>query len=407
MTSSPEYDLIITGAGPAGLFLAASLPSSVKTLIIEKKRSPGLKLLISGSGRCNLTRIGTVDELLERYPSGRTFLKKALYSFTNKDLIEWFEKRGVEFIEEDSGKFFPEKGGASAILAALLSAVEEAGHTLMTGSPVVSIKKAKTGYTVETGAGRYKCRMAAISAGGASYPSTGSSGDSYMLARGLGLTVNEQRPALVPVYVEDYPFAELAGISVKDSSITLMRGRKTIRKSRGDILLTHKAFSGPGILNLSGYVMPGDRLKISMVGADAVYSVDRLISDGKGAAVRKALTPTGIPARLLNKVSELSGISSDARCASLNKKEKSLLTENISAMDFHVKKAGSFKEAMVTAGGVDLREIRGQSMEAKNLPGLYVTGEALDFYGETGGLNLQACFSTAFAAASDIKGKAL
>lgn len=407
MTSLPEYDLIITGAGPAGLFLAASLPSSVKTLILEKKKSPGLKLLISGSGRCNLTRTGTVDELLELYPSGSTFLKKALYSFTNKDLIDWLEKRGVCFIEEDSEKVFPEKGGAGAVLSALLSAVEEAGHVLMTGSPVLSIEKEKTGYAVVTREVVFKCRMAAISAGGASYPSTGSTGDSYMLARNLGLTVNEPRPALVPVYVEGYPFADLAGISVKDSAITLMRGKKTIRKARGDILLTHKAFSGPGILNLSGFAMPGDRLKISMVGAEAVSFVESLIADGKGASVRKALTPAGIPARLLMNVLKLSGISSDARCASLSKKEKSLLTENLSAMAFNVEKTGSFKEAMVTAGGIDLKEIRGQSMEVKNLPGLYVTGESLDFYGETGGLNLQACFSTAFAAASDIKRKAL
>jgi len=402
------FDCVIIGAGPAGLFCALSVAGAGKRVVVlEKKQSCGKKLLITGTGQCNLTHGGDIREFFSHYGDHGKFLRPSLLGFTNRDLTGFFESHGLAMVTDENEKVFPATRKASDVLAVLLDECRKTGVEISCDEAVRSVEKTGSGFLIETENGRYQALNVVIATGGASYPSTGSTGDGYRLATVLGQPVTETRPALAAVYVMDYLFQDLAGISFGNVAVSLFRNNKKIRQLTGDLLLTHKGLSGPVILHLSRYIDAGDLLKVSFLPGTGRETLQKeligMMAEHGTRQVKTALSGYGLPERFVKKLLDLAGISPDLTCAHVTKDRRNKLIDLLTTFPFIVDACGGFHEAMVTAGGVALDEVNPKTMESKLVPSLYFTGEVLDIDGDTGGYNLQAAFSTAFAAAKGIK----
>jgi predicted Rossmann fold flavoprotein len=402
-----QYSLVVIGGGPAGLFCALrAAGNGRKILIAEKKPHPGRKLLLSGLGQCNITHDEEIGSFLSHYGDNGRFLKPALMNFQNRDLISFFTERGLPLMTEPGGKVFPRSRKASEILDILVKECAAAQVEIRCGDPVLEISVRDDGFSIRTDQMTYRADQLVIATGGLTYPATGSTGDGFAFARTLGHSVMEVSPALAAVTVEDYRFADLAGISFEDVIISLARPGQKIRRHTGDLLLTHSGLSGPGILDFSRFIRPGDTLRVSFL-----PSVDRQkvketllnrISAAGNARVRTVLTAYDLPERFVNKLLTLAGIGHDLTGAHLSRKDRSALIGLLTGCPFIVGRLGGINEAMVTRGGVSLAEIDPKTMESRLVPGLFFVGEVLDIDGDTGGYNLQAAFSTGALAARRI-----
>lgn len=397
------YDVIIIGAGPAGLLCAAYCGRMrLRTLVLEKNDKAGRKLLLTGAGRCNLTHDGPVEDLLDRYGHKARFVKPALLAFSNDDLVAFLEGRGLWTVTEAGNKVFPATGDAGDVLRALLDGCRTKGVTVRYGEPV---KTVSTCWEVRTGKGTYRARTVVIATGGRSYPGTGSTGDGYALAQGLGHTIVGPAPALAPVIVKGYRFGGCAGISLGDVGTAVLREGKTVHRSRGDVLLTHKGLSGPGILDLSRHVRPGDVVRVALVDRDAQAFerelVDDLAAQGK-RSLKNVLARYDVPERLLARVLEVLGVPREMKASQLDKRTRRRLVDALTGLSFEVERLGGYDEAMVTRGGVSLREIDPTTMGSRIAPGLYFAGEVVDVDGDTGGYNLQLAFSSGVLAARSV-----
>jgi len=406
-----EYDLIVIGAGPSGLFCAInSSQKGKKTLILEKKKSPGHKLLISGQGQCNITNEAEIQTFLEHYGEHGRFLRPALLGFTNNDLIRFFEDRGVAMIREKGGKIFPRTHQSRDVLGVLTRECEANDVRICYNQAVRSITKAEDKFNVHCVDCTYLSSDLVIATGGCSYPATGSNGDGYRFARDFGHCIAEVGPALTPVLVNDYPFRDLAGLSFPDMNVSLYHHKK-IRDQRGDILFTHQGLSGPGILDLSRYIKPQDTLKLSFVPTEKRDEVEKWLQNrarlNGGVGLRSLLEnlPNSVPlsSKLIKKILEISGIATDLSLAHLTREMRTHLIDNLTGLPLVVSKLGGFDTAMVTRGGVELHQVNPKTMESRLVKRLYLIGEVLDVDGDSGGYNLQAAFSTGMLSAKSIK----
>ncbi len=400
--------MVIIGAGPAGLFCAihAAGPGR-RVLVLEKNGQPGNKLLLSGSGQCNITHAGAIRDFLSRYGSHGTFIKPSLLGFSNDDLIRFFEGRGLAMETEESGKVFPKTRSSADVLKVLLRECRDRGVELHCGEPVTGIEKVPDGFFVTTEKDTVHARVVVLTTGGASYPKTGSTGDGYRFAALLGQPVTDRAPALTPVIVRDYPFAGLAGISCAGALFSVWRDGKKTGEYRGDVLLTHTGLSGPGILDASRDIRAGDVIRVSFAGDLSRESfADRLadlVQANGPRLVRTVMAGFPIPDRLLKKILSLSGIPDNLTCAHLTARQRSQLATNCTEFPMSVAALGDFSIAMATRGGVALDGVDRKTMESKLVPGLFFAGEVLDIDGDTGGYNLQAAFSTGYCAAMGIR----
>ena len=405
-----HYPVIIIGGGPAGLFCATvAAGSGQRVMLLEKMPSCGKKLLITGSGQCNLTHDGDISDFFSKYGDHGPFLRPSLWKFSNHDLVKWFTERGLALAPDESGKVFPLSRRASDVLSLLLESCRDTGVFVRCGEAVRDVRLSDGGFRVRTEKALYESEVLVIAAGGASYPATGSAGDGFSLASSLSHRIVPIAPALVPIRVMHYPFSDLAGISFEGISFSLYRDGKKIRDVRGDLLFTHTGLSGPGILHLSRYILPKDTLKISflpgirqeMLKKDLV---GRMAASGT-KQVKSILAGYSLPARFIARILELTGIPPELTGAHLAKKERDELVRLLSAFPLQIHGPGGWDEAMVTKGGVSLEEVNPDTMESLIVPHLYFIGEVLDIDGDTGGYNLQAAFSTAMAAAKALSSR--
>ncbi len=404
MDKTPDYDTIIIGAGPAGLFAAANIRNA-RTLILEKKELPGRKLMISGSGQCNFTHAGPLKDFFTHYGDNHSFVKPALKAFTNQDAIAWFRRRGVETVTDKNGKVFPRSLRAGEILNTLLSACGERQTLIRTGTQVSDISLENGCFSIKTTHQTYTCKNLILATGGLSYPSTGSSGDGYAFAKKTGHTLVEPRPALSPVFVKDYQFASIAGVSLDNILIRLFRDNKEIRSHRGDTGFTHKGLSGPGILDFSRYFRNGDTLKINLCNLEEAAFEKQFTSlaNSNGKLPLLAFFKNScMPRSLVRAIIGISGISPDKPMAEISKKSRKTLTELCCSHPFVIDKIAGFSTAMATSGGISLDEVDPLTMESRLVKNLFFAGEVLDIDGDTGGYNIQAAFSTAWMAAQAI-----
>lgn len=392
MTNS-IYDIVIIGGGASGLMLAAQCDlNGKKGLILEGGSSPGSKLLMSGGGRCNITHGGPVKDFVYAYGNEGQTLRRCLYRHNNLELARWLIGHGIELADENgdpvdasygpdgidsAGRVFPASGKARDVLETFLEEASWNGWQIETGAKVSGLRKDDSWkITLINGYELYSRNVVAAS-GGITYPETGSDGSMLEILEDLGIDINEPRPALAPVCVENYPYAELSGVSIPDVTATAYSSdaactcKGKAARMKGDLLFTHEGLSGPVILNISKYVEPGELIRL---------------------CYNKELHE--LPRRMQRILRERSrGLLGDVRT--------NVLAAFLQQDDFIV--SGVDERGMVTAGGVSLDEIDMKTMRIKKHEGLYVIGEAIDADGITGGYNLQLCWSTAAAAADDLK----
>lgn len=405
-----ECDVIIIGAGPAGLFTGISINNTSKRVIIlEKNSSAGKKLLISGAGQCNITHEGEINEFLNKYGDNGRFLRNALYSFTNKDLIHFFNSMGLKLISNEKGKIFPSTFKAFDVLDILLKENKKRNIRINYNEEVeyLDYNISNNIFTVNTVKNKYKSKYLVIATGGKSYPKTGSTGEGHLYAKKLGHSIVNTLPALTPVYVENYKFKKLSGISVDNAIITLWRNNKKIKQTSGPLLFTHVNISGPSILDFSRYILPKDTVKINFLGEKEVDKfrkifVNKLQASGS-KQLKSIIRELHIPNRLSDKLLEINHISGDIKCSQVNKEQRKHILNSLLEYTFNVEKLGDYHIAMATRGGVELKEIQSKSMESKLIKGLYFVGEVLNIDGDTGGYNIQAAFSTGYIAGKSIR----
>lgn len=407
---SGDFDLIIVGAGPAGLFCAVRAGGTgLRVLVLEKGPAPGRKLLITGSGQCNLTHEGEIPGFFGRYGENGNFLRPALRNFTNSDLMAYFRDQGCPVVGGEDGKVFPASLKAADVLTVLLAGCRQAGAGIRTGEPVTGVARDGDGFLVATSGGQYRAGRLVVSTGGASYPATGSSGDGYRIAESLGQPVTPVGPALAPVYIRDYPFGDLAGTTFRDAGISVFRDGRKVREGAGDLLLTHRGLSGPAILDNSRYIRDGDTVSVRFIGPDpggAARMLAQLASEGGTRRIGTILREVPVPGRFAERILEIAEVPPGLAGAHLDRKTRARIASLLAAFPCTVERVGGFEEAMVTRGGVALAGIDGKTMESRVVPRLYFIGEVLDIDGDTGGYNLQAAFSTAACAADHIRRRA-
>jgi len=402
-----KYDVIVIGAGVAGLFSSLSIKNK-KVLLLEKNTSPGKKLLLSGAGQCNYTNNCSTSDFLKKYGDKGRFVKNALYNFTNKDAMDFFENTGITSTIREDNKVFPSSFKASDILDALVKGCKENKTEIIYNEAAEKISYDENNklFFVKTSKNSYASERLIITSGGKSYANTGSTGDGYVFAKIMGHKIIEPKQALAPVYVKNYKFKDLSGISFENIKISLWKTNKKAKEFAGDFLFTHVNISGPVILNNSRYIEKGDILKINFTGFSNTeefrkFFENTIINSGK-LNVKTVLRQLDLPKRFIEKIMELANVDEDISCSQLDKKRRKNLMEFLSNYAVIVEKLGDFEIAMVTKGGVSTDEINSKTMESKIVPGLYFAGEVIDYDGDTGGFNIQAALSTGKLAADSI-----
>lgn len=401
------YDVIVVGAGPAGLFAALHIAKAgLKIALIEKNNEAGRKLLLSGQGQCNLTQDGDIADFITHYGDKERFVRSALYMFSNGDLREYFDERSVPSFVNEQGKVFPVSLKATEVRDVLLKECKDNGVHLCYSCAVESIDYNGDIFELNTEKFLFKANKLIVATGGKSFPKTGSSGDAYDWAKKLGHSIISPRPSLTAFSIDSYKFSNYAGISFKDVPVSLdkLNGKK--HKLHGDLLLTHKGISGPVILHLSRYADAGDTLRVSFVSERNVELFKQKFMDICGR--ERQVTMRNVLQRYLAKrfadcLLDLAQIKLDAIISQLNKKQIKLVCEFLCEFPMEIKSVGDFSVAMATAGGISCKEINPKTMESKLCKNLYFIGEVLDVDGDTGGYNLQWAFSSAYLAAKSIE----
>jgi len=401
----------IIGAGPAGLMAAISAAQSgARVSLFEKNALPGRKLLLTGNGRCNLTNRMAIDEYPARYFDNGKFLIKALYAFGPEDTERFFEEAGVRLIEEAGGRVFPASGRASDILDALTERASRLGVRLIETESVLDIRRNRAGRVAKmiTTDGTHEVDACVLATGGNSYPTTGSSGDGVVIASRIGHTVVPPRPSLAPIDIVPEQLPKIPGVSLGDVRVSVTVDGKITGRRTGDVLYTHYGLSGPAVLSLARY-LPTDpaeydgRVHVELdlwpdtADENTGERIMQLLYENKNAKVLQALR-TRFPMSLAEHLFERSGVSPEVFGRDLKKEDRKALLRNIRCLSYSVARPPFFSTAMVTAGGVSLREIDPKTMQSRIVDGLFFAGEVLDIDGETGGFNLQAAFSTGFLA---------
>lgn len=387
---------------------AAAAENGAQVLLLEKNEKLGKKLYITGKGRCNLTNACALEEVLKKIVTNPRFLYSALYSFTNEDAIRFFEECGVPLKTERGGRVFPVSDKSSDVIAALAKRLRQAGVLIRLQAAVkkVCTKDGRVEGVLLQNGEQLSCDACIIATGGLSYASTGSTGDGYTFAKLCGHTVTECYPSLVALKITE-PFAkELEGLSLKNVRLRAVQGKKELYNEMGELLFTADGVSGPLVLSASSAVT--DRLSAGEVFLELdlkpALSKEELnarilkdFEEAKNKQFRNALDKL-LPQRLIRVIITLCGIPEEKQVNAVTKGERAVLADVLKGMRLHIKKTGGFQEAVITRGGVAVREVNPSTMQSKLTEGLYFAGEVLDVDALTGGYNLQIAWSTGYLA---------
>ena len=393
--------IAVIGAGAAGTVAAiAAAQNGGEVILFEKNDRIGKKLMITGKGRCNITNICQEEDFFDSVIVNKRFLYSAVRSFSNYDVIDFFENLGVKTKVERGGRVFPESDSAKEVTRALENKIKELGIKIVFSGVTELIIQNEEIKGVKTENGIYYCDKVIIATGGKSYPKTGSTGDGYRLAKEAGHTVTNIYPALVPL--ETYEDVNLVmGLSLRNVSVKAKNKKgETVFSDFGEMLFSHYGLTGPLILSASchlGENPEGAEVMIDLKPALSEKQLDeRILRDFelyKNKNFENSLSDL-LPKKLIAFVVEKSGISPHKKVNTITKEERKKLLMLLKEMPFKVKKYRPISEAIVCGGGVAVNEINPSTMESKKVRGLYFAGEVIDLHAYTGGFNLQIAFST-------------
>lgn len=401
--------VVVIGGGASGMIAAwRSASLGVPTMLLEKNKKLGIKILISGGGKCNITHDGSVDDILKSFQKNEAlFLKPSLYKFSNRSIIKLLEERGVETYTRDDGKVFPISNTASDVVGALESHMQNAGVEIRTECSVQEIIFENNSVTgVKLNNEIIHSFNVILATGGVSYPQTGTTGDGFRFVEKTGHTIVPLRPALAPIKLSNkFPYG-WGGVAIRDAElICLVNNRKT-HSERGDFLFTHVGISGPAVLELSKYVpmdLTNNKVELKL---DTQPDKDATILDSEIQQLfnlhpnKQIGTVAGLflPNRLVNYFLTTINIDPEKPCRKLTKEERKQLVILVKQMFIGTIDSIDITKGEVSAGGISLKEVDPKTMKSRLVKGLYFSGEVLDIAGRIGGYNLQAAYSTGFTA---------
>jgi predicted Rossmann fold flavoprotein len=406
--ATPDYDAIIIGAGAAGLMAAIhAAERGRRVLLLEKGRKAGVKILMSGGTRCNITHNCDSRGIIEAFGPNGKFLHSALAALSVQDTLDFFYAEGVATKVEETGKIFPVSDRAADVLGALLQRLHRSGARLALGEPVRDIQpEAEGGFRVCTEHQRLRTPKVVITTGGRSYPGCGTTGDGYAFAERFGHTIVPTRPALVPLTVQPLWVADLRGVTLPDVTLRVIEDGKVLTNRRGSLLFAHFGLTGPAPLDVSravsGHPVPSMlTLEADLVPSESDPQFEDFLRAQSLASGKKQLAVVmaeKLPRRLCDQLLSLAGLTVDRKAAALSKSDRHKLVATAKRLRLPVRGTLGFEKAEVTAGGVHLAEVDSRTMQSKRYPGLYFAGEVLDLDGWIGGYNFQAAWSTGWLA---------
>lgn len=402
------HKVIVVGGGAAGMMAAIqSARKGNQVLLLEKNERLGKKLFITGKGRCNVTNGCDIEELFGKVVTNHRFLYSSFYSFTNQDAIDFFEELGVPLKRERGERIFPVSDHSSDVIRALDKEMDRLGvdvrlnaevkNLLIEDDRVIGIKMAN-GKTE-------KADSVIVTTGGLSYPSTGSTGDGFRWAKDAGHKVTELTPSLVPVHIKEEWCKQMMGLSLRNTGFKAMVGKKKIYEEQGELLFTHFGISGPVVLSFSAYankyLEKGITVILDLKPAMSKEQLDARIlrdfADKINKQFKNSLDDL-LPKKMIPIIIERSAISPEKKVNEITKEERTRLVTLLKEFDLTVTGLGNWREAIITKGGIAVKEVDPSTMESKLVEGLYFAGEILDLDALTGGYNLQIAWSTAYLA---------
>lgn len=411
--------VLIIGGGAAGMMAGVfAARNHHEVHILEKNEKLGKKVFITGKGRCNVANACDTEELFPAVMSNPKFLYSGFYSFGPQDVMNFFEEAGVPLKVERGNRVFPQSDHSSDIIRALERELKKAGakvHLHTTVKEIVKKPEAEkvTGVILEDGT-FMEGDAVIVATGGFSYQSTGSTGDGYRFARELGLKVTDISPSLVPLKTKEDYIPKLQGLSLKNTGLTIKNGKKVLNEDFGEMMFTHFGVTGPMILSASAHI--GAKLAKAENGELCAYldlkpaltkeQLDaRILREFETGQNKQFKNVIGVlfPSSLTPVMLELGGIPAEKKIHDISREERQHFVDLVKAFPFTITGMGEFKEAIITKGGVSVKEINPGTMESKKISGLYFAGEVLDLDAVTGGYNLQIAWSTAYLAAQAIQ----
>lgn len=399
----------IIGGGPAGI-MAAGIAASrgLDVILIEKNERIGKKLFITGKGRCNITNAAPIEDFFDSIITNKNFLYSSLYSFTNEDIINLLGDYGLRTKIERGNRVFPESDKSSDVIKAFTKFLNDKNVEILLNSKVEKIIYKNNSFSVYIGDKEYIFDKLVIATGGKSYPATGSTGDGYVFAKRIGHTITEIKPSLVPIEINAPWIKDLQGLSLRNVNLKVYNGKKLLHEEFGEMVFTHYGISGPIVLSISNYIhnKNGDiRLSLDLKPSLDNEKLDnRIIRDFEkysNKQLKNALNDL-IPQRLIPWIIEYSDIDPEKVVNQITKEERTRLYTTIKNFDMEFKAFRPIEEAIITSGGVSVKEIDPSTMESKLVPNLFFAGEIIDVDALTGGFNLQIAFSTGYLAGMNL-----
>ena len=409
--------VVVIGGGPAGMMAAITASQNGnRVTIVEKMQSLGRKLLITGKGRCNITSSLDMDEFIKNTPGNGMFLYSCYKQFTNQDIISFLKEQGLEVKEERGNRIFPVTDKSLDVLKCFTNKIKELNIEIKYNTSVKKIIVEENKVTgVKTNKGELKADKVILATGGKSYPLTGSTGDGYELAKELGHTITKIKPSLVPLEIHDKNLCkELQGLSLRNINIQIkdIEKNKNIYEDFGEMLFTHFGVSGPTILSSSAHLVRYKDIEEKMRKRKIILTIDfkpalteerldnRILRDfdaQKNKQFKNSLDAL-LPQKLIPIIIEKSEINPNKKVNEVTKEERKKLVQMLKKFEIEIQKFRPIEEAIITSGGINIKEINPKTMESKIIKGLYFAGEIIDVDSYTGGFNLQIAYSTGYVA---------